>query len=279
MQPPQGLAEKVKGLRKLKSIADSQPKRVRSGPCAGGRAHRRRGRSRPPAGPDLLAGRRRAVHHAPGRHHERSARRLPQRRHVPDAGARRQDHGDALADPQRRPRRLPARRGPHGRRRRDRPRPGHGLRGERAAAEERRRADARGLPARRARRARPRENGRSRGSGECGDRAGGLHRQGRPHERRTVRRPHGLLHAARALPGLSRRGDHDAARRDLPVDRGREAAGRGRVARQGDGADLPARDPDERARSSSTTTFRSRVRSTTAASSRSARPSRARRKR
>src|ERR1043166_7805699 len=28
MQPPQGLAEKVKGLRKLKSIADSQPKRV-----------------------------------------------------------------------------------------------------------------------------------------------------------------------------------------------------------------------------------------------------------
>src|ERR671923_886578 len=33
MQPPQGLAEKVKGLRKLKSIADSQPKRVRSGAC------------------------------------------------------------------------------------------------------------------------------------------------------------------------------------------------------------------------------------------------------
>src|SRR5207253_8617477 len=32
MQPPQGLAEKVKGLKKLKSIADSQPKRVRSGP-------------------------------------------------------------------------------------------------------------------------------------------------------------------------------------------------------------------------------------------------------
>jgi 4-hydroxy-3-polyprenylbenzoate decarboxylase len=31
MQPPQGLVEKVRGLRKLKSIADSQPKRVRSG--------------------------------------------------------------------------------------------------------------------------------------------------------------------------------------------------------------------------------------------------------
>ncbi|HEY2940634.1 MAG TPA: UbiD family decarboxylase domain-containing protein, partial [Gaiellaceae bacterium] len=33
MQPPQGLVEKVKGLHKLKSIADSQPKRVRSGAC------------------------------------------------------------------------------------------------------------------------------------------------------------------------------------------------------------------------------------------------------
>jgi 4-hydroxy-3-polyprenylbenzoate decarboxylase len=33
MQPPQGLVEKVKGLAKLKSIADSVPKSVRSGPC------------------------------------------------------------------------------------------------------------------------------------------------------------------------------------------------------------------------------------------------------
>jgi 4-hydroxy-3-polyprenylbenzoate decarboxylase len=32
MQPPQGLAEKVRGLKKLKSIADSQPKSIRSGP-------------------------------------------------------------------------------------------------------------------------------------------------------------------------------------------------------------------------------------------------------
>jgi 4-hydroxy-3-polyprenylbenzoate decarboxylase len=32
MQPPQGLVEKVKGLKKLKSIADSLPKTVRSGP-------------------------------------------------------------------------------------------------------------------------------------------------------------------------------------------------------------------------------------------------------
>src|SRR6201997_4650896 len=32
MQPPQGLVEKVKGLAKLKSIADSMPKSVRGGP-------------------------------------------------------------------------------------------------------------------------------------------------------------------------------------------------------------------------------------------------------
>ena len=33
MQPPQGLAEKVRGLKKLKSIADSRPKVVRHGAC------------------------------------------------------------------------------------------------------------------------------------------------------------------------------------------------------------------------------------------------------
>jgi 4-hydroxy-3-polyprenylbenzoate decarboxylase len=33
MQPPQGLVEKVRGLRKLKSIADSLPETVRSGRC------------------------------------------------------------------------------------------------------------------------------------------------------------------------------------------------------------------------------------------------------
>src|SRR5919197_4389337 len=33
MQPPHGLVEKVRGLRKLKSIADSLPETVRSGRC------------------------------------------------------------------------------------------------------------------------------------------------------------------------------------------------------------------------------------------------------
>src|SRR5438067_9824289 len=33
MQPPQGLVEKVRGLKKLKSIADSLPQTVRRGPA------------------------------------------------------------------------------------------------------------------------------------------------------------------------------------------------------------------------------------------------------
>src|ERR687886_1541287 len=33
MQPPQGLVAKVRGLQKLKSIADSRPRTVRSGPA------------------------------------------------------------------------------------------------------------------------------------------------------------------------------------------------------------------------------------------------------
>src|SRR5262249_26451461 len=33
MQPPSGLIDKVRGLQKLKSIADSRPKTVRSGPA------------------------------------------------------------------------------------------------------------------------------------------------------------------------------------------------------------------------------------------------------
>ena len=87
---------------------------------------------------------------------------------------------------------------------------------------------------------------------------------GRPRRGGAVRRPHRLLHAGRAVPGLPRHGDDDAARRDLPVDRRRQAAGGGRVARQGDRAHLPAGDADDACPRSSTTTCRSPARSTTA---------------
>ena len=86
MQPPQGLVEKVKGLGKLKRLADSMPKTVSQRRLPGARA-----RARPRRAPDpaLLAGRPRALHHAAGRDHEGPAHRQPQRRHVPDAEDRR----------------------------------------------------------------------------------------------------------------------------------------------------------------------------------------------
>ena len=100
-----------------------------------------------------------------------------QRRHVPDAGARPrarpfmhwQIHKDGRAD-------WLASGGRHRGRGRARPRPGHRLLGERAAAEAHRRADARRLPARRAGRARQGRDRRPRGARARRDRARGLRR-------------------------------------------------------------------------------------------------------
>ena len=151
MQPPEGLAAKVRGLKTLKSIADSRPKVVRRGAVPGDRAARRR--RRPARLPVQTAwpGDAGAVHHAAGRDHARPAQRAAERRHVPHAGARPALDGDALAAPQGRPRRLPLQRGAHGGRRRARPRPDHRVLRERAAAEAHRRVDGRRLPARRGR--------------------------------------------------------------------------------------------------------------------------------
>ena len=199
----------------------------------GGRAARRRRRPRPAAGADVLAGRRRPVHHPAGRDHARSAHRPAQRRHVPAAGARPADDRDALAAAQGRPRRLPLQRGPDGGRGRARPRPDHRLLGERAAAEAHRRVHGRRLPARRAARAREGRHGRPRGARGRRDRARGLRRQGRAHRRGPVRRPHRLLHAGRAVPGLPRHGDDDAAatrsiRRSSSASRRRRTRGSAR---------------------------------------------------
>ena len=88
MQPPAGLVEKVRGLQKLKSIADSLPRTVRKGAC----------QEIVLQGDDVDLGRLPvqrcwpgdpgAVHHAPGGDHARPARRHAERRHVPDAGDR-----------------------------------------------------------------------------------------------------------------------------------------------------------------------------------------------
>ena len=65
--------------------------------------------------------------------------------------------------------------------------------------------------------------------------------RGELRRRGAVRRPHRLLHARRAVPGAAADGHDDAPRRDLPEHPRRPAAGRGRLARQGHRAPLPAR--------------------------------------
>ena len=241
MQPPAGLVDKVRGLQKLKSIADSRPKTVRRGPSQDVVLEG------DDASLDLLPIQTCWPDDAapfitlPAVITKDPRTRHAQRRDVPDAEARPARDGDALADPQGRARGLPRHRRADRGRRRARPRPRHRVQRERAAAEAHRRADARRLPARRARRARAGEDRRPRGAGECGDRPRGLHRQGRADRRGAFRRPHRLLHAGGAVPRLQADGDHDAAGRDLPVDRRRQAAAGRRLARQGDRADLPAR--------------------------------------
>ena len=164
LQPPQGIADKLRALGKLKSLADASPKTVSRGALPGGRA--RRARPRPAADHDLLARRRRPVHHAALGDHEGPEDRRPQRRHVPAAQVRRAHDRPALADPQGRRRRLARGRRAHGGRDRARQRPDHDLLGVGAAAEARRRVHARGLPARAARRARAVQDRRPAGARE-----------------------------------------------------------------------------------------------------------------
>ena len=80
------------------------------------------------------------------------------------------------------------------------------------------------------------------------DRARGLHRAGRGRRGRPVRRPHRLLHAAEPFPVFHVTALTMRKRRDLSLDRRRQAAAGGRLARQGDRADLPAGGARDRAR-------------------------------
>ena len=106
MQPPEGLREKVRGLLKLKSVADSRPKTVSKAPCQEVVLRATTSTSARLPDPALLAGRPGAVHHAPRRDHAGPEDRRSQRRHVPDAGDRPLVDLHALADAQGRPRRL-----------------------------------------------------------------------------------------------------------------------------------------------------------------------------
>ena len=94
-----------------------------------------------------------------------------------------------------------------------RARPDHRLLGERASPEAHRRVHARRLPAWRRGRDRQVQDDRPRGAGECRDRPRG-HDRGRRHGHGgAVRRPHRLLLAAGAVPDLPPERDDDAPRR------------------------------------------------------------------
>jgi hypothetical protein len=100
MQPPQGLVEKVKGLQKLKSIADSRPKSVAAVPAR--RSCSRATRSTSTCCRSRPAGRatRRRSSPLPAVITKDPEHRPRERRHVPDAEDRQALDLHALADPQ-----------------------------------------------------------------------------------------------------------------------------------------------------------------------------------
>ncbi len=84
---PRGSSTSCAALQQLKSIADSPPEdRLAAAPAR--RSCSTATRPGVAAGADLLARRRRPLHHPAGGDHPRSAHRAAQRRHVPAAGAR-----------------------------------------------------------------------------------------------------------------------------------------------------------------------------------------------
>ena len=252
MQPPQGLVEKVRGPEEAEvdrrlAAEDRPPRRRARRSCSTG----------DDVDLDLLPIQRCWPGDAapfitlPAVITQRPAQRAPATSAC--TGCRRstaRTTRDALADPQGRAHGLPRHRRPARGRRRARARPDHGL--LRRARRCPKHIDElmlagflRGEPVELV-------QGARRSTSRCPRNAEivleGYVEQGDARRRGPVRRPHRLLHRRRAVPGLPRHRDDDAPRRDLPVDRRRQAAAGGRVARQGDRAHLPARRADERAR-------------------------------
>ena len=106
-EPPGGWREALDMLPMLRTVMAMKPRTVGSAPCQEIVLHRRRHRSRPPADPDLLAGRARAAHHLaagrdPGPQPERRQAGQLQSRHLPPAGDGQEHDPDALAEASRR---------------------------------------------------------------------------------------------------------------------------------------------------------------------------------
>ncbi len=166
----------------------------------GGRGAGSGRRPRAAPGHDVLARRRRPLHHASPGHHERPQNRCPQRGDVPSSGVGACAHGHALAATQGWCGTLEGN-GGTGREDAGGDCPWRGSRvdllGVGAAPSEPRRVYLRGVPPSQAGAAGPGGDERSPRAGRGGDRHRGLHRPGGAvGRRRPVRRPHRIL-----LPG------------------------------------------------------------------------------
>ena len=92
---PEGIMDALKMLPMVGRLRDLMPKTVKDAPCQ--EIVQRDGTLDDPADPEVLARRRRAVHHAAPGVHQGSRDRRPQHRHVPHAGVRRPHDRHALA--------------------------------------------------------------------------------------------------------------------------------------------------------------------------------------
>src|SRR6266542_4252439 len=147
------------------------------GALPGGRRDGRLGGSGQPAGPDLLAPGRRAVHHDAARRHARPGFRQDERRRLPHAGLRPQNDGHALAKAQgwRRPGQgLRETGAQNGSCRGDRLLSRHGLLRSRPSSTGPLGVSLRRVPARRSSASDCRQDRGSPGSGRCRDRARGI---------------------------------------------------------------------------------------------------------
>ncbi len=92
---PQGIIDALKMLPAVARLKDLMPKTVKDAACQ--EVVREHGHARRAANPEMLARRRRPVHHAAARLHEGSRDRHAQHRHLPDAGVRWPHDRHALA--------------------------------------------------------------------------------------------------------------------------------------------------------------------------------------
>ncbi len=200
---------------------------------------------------EMLAARRRQIHHTSARFHEVARRQKAESGHVPPASLRRRHYGHALACPQRRLalfQRVRKSEKTHARGGRNRSRPRHNLRGDSPHAARNRRASSGGLLPQKRRadgKVHLGGHGSSRRRRVRSRRLCGLRRAA---ARRPVRRPHGLLLPRRHVSRLPPHGNHPKGKAHL-LRNARRPAAHGRLLHgKSHGARFPAAAENRHAR-------------------------------